>query len=479
MRSSIGDVNNSWGTLSYWGLTSAGSTLDQRYILMGGTSQATPLVAGAAALVREWLVEVKNIVQPSSAMVKALLVHGADNISPGQYGTGSTQEIPSVSPNNISGWGRVDVANSLMTESNTSIMIDDHTSGINTGQTVTYTVNVGQSADESISNDLSPVDSEASILPGMPDQASGINSITEQLLKNPTFEQESNWALGRGTAYSTTYVHSGSHSMRVTGVTTASFYQVVRIPADATGLDLNFYWLNDNDDYPDAYFRVCLSTPLRDSHYACSGSLNSDQTTWHQTNLIFDSVMNSVRGKEVAVYFYAYVPGGFRPGISIYYIDDVALNVTTPNGIPTATPIPTVTPTPVPTLAPTPTPTPVPGTLGSLQATLVWTDYPGSTTAAKALVNDLDLVITAPDGTQYYGNSSAYNNGHTCLSNGHDRCNNTETIQISDAIQGQYTVTVTGYNVPQGGGQPYAIVITADQPLFAGDNFLYLPLLTR
>ncbi len=211
MRSSIAS-GTGWGTLSSWDLTSEGSVVDQRYLMMGGTSQATPLVAGSAALVREWLGEIQNMPQPSSALVKALLVHGADNISPGQYGTGTTQEIPSVSPNNVSGWGRVDVANSLITQANQEQIIDDHTTGIVTGQSISYTINVGLPTDEPLSFNPDPLGlpEESSTEISNSDQPVEVESVTEQLLKNPSFEQEANWTLGRAAAYSTTYVHSGS-----------------------------------------------------------------------------------------------------------------------------------------------------------------------------------------------------------------------------------------------------------------------------
>jgi hypothetical protein len=46
------------------------------------------------------------------------------------------------------------------------------------------------------------------------------------------------------------------------------------------------------------------------------------------------------------------------------------------------------------------------GAAGSpFKVTLAWSDYPSTTAAAKNLVNDLDLVVTAPDGTtKYLGN---------------------------------------------------------------------------
>jgi serine protease AprX len=51
--------------------------LKSRYFFMGGTSMATPLTAGAVALVRQFLRAKRGIASPSSALLKALLVAGA------------------------------------------------------------------------------------------------------------------------------------------------------------------------------------------------------------------------------------------------------------------------------------------------------------------------------------------------------------------------------------------------------------------
>ncbi|HEX3043274.1 MAG TPA: S8 family serine peptidase [Bacillota bacterium] len=86
------------------------------------------------------------------------------------------------------------------------------------------------------------------------------------------------------------------------------------------------------------------------------------------------------------------------------------------------------------------------------KVTLVWTDYPASTSASKVLVNDLDLSVTTPGGTVYFGNdfTSPYNSSA-------DRLNNVENVFITSPATGTYTVTVSGYNIPQG-PQPFSLV---------------------
>jgi len=122
------------GATTLWG---AHQTNPDHYVYSGGTSMATPLVAGMGALVRQWLSN-QGLPNPSAAAVKATLLNTAQDISPGQYGPGATQEIPFNRPNSVSGWGRADLG-FLNAPPPYTLWVDDHLSGLGTGQVVSYT----------------------------------------------------------------------------------------------------------------------------------------------------------------------------------------------------------------------------------------------------------------------------------------------------------------------------------------------------
>lgn len=127
-RSHVRDADTGW------------AVYDDNYIYWGGTSMATPQVAGAAALVRQFYEQEKSI-QPSAALVKATLINGAVDISPGQYGTGQWCEVQPV-PDYSQGWGRMNLKNSLFPDPPVVNEFADETSAISTGDYREYKYNV-------------------------------------------------------------------------------------------------------------------------------------------------------------------------------------------------------------------------------------------------------------------------------------------------------------------------------------------------
>jgi len=95
----------------------------------------------------------------------------------------------------------------------------------------------------------------------------------------------------------------------------------------------------------------------------------------------------------------------------------------------------------------------------SLRVTLVWTDAPATIGTSFAPVNDLDLVVVAPDGTTYRGNQFA--DGQSEAGGDADTINNLEQVHRIVPLPGTYTVTVdaTAVNVDT---QGFALVVTGD-----------------
>jgi hypothetical protein len=81
---------------------------DPLYMFEGGTSMATPLVSGCAAVVRQYLKDKRDLPRPSAALVKALLINGARDLR-GQHVPTETGAIPNIAE----GFGRVDLASSV------------------------------------------------------------------------------------------------------------------------------------------------------------------------------------------------------------------------------------------------------------------------------------------------------------------------------------------------------------------------------
>lgn len=96
---------------------------------------------------------------------------------------------------------------------------------------------------------------------------------------------------------------------------------------------------------------------------------------------------------------------------------------------------------------------------GELRFVLQWSDVAGTTSSAKALINDLDLEVRAPDGTLYLGNQ--IHDAYTASGGSADRGNNTEVVRIQWAARGTWTITVRASAVPAG-DQRFAMIAVGD-----------------
>jgi len=106
-----------------------GSWSNNWYLEYSGTSMATPAAAGAAVLVREYLMEVIGRQDPQGALIKGLLILGAQDMG--------TRDIP----NDDEGWGRVNLVESLIPDSDVGIFVDDR-SRLSSGQTSEYSFDI-------------------------------------------------------------------------------------------------------------------------------------------------------------------------------------------------------------------------------------------------------------------------------------------------------------------------------------------------
>ncbi len=102
-----------------------------------------------------------------------------------------------------------------------------------------------------------------------------------------------------------------------------------------------------------------------------------------------------------------------------------------------------------------------------LRVALCWTDYPGTMRAARILVNDLDLVLVSPAGTEYKGN--VWSGGQSQTGGSHDSLNVEECCRINAPAVGTWTVKVRARHTPQG-PQPYALAVIGGLGTGAGSD---------
>ncbi len=91
----------------------AWTVIDGYYVYMGGTSMSGPHAAGAAAVFVQYYKSLHTNAVPSPALVKAALINSADELDESNGGPGPV-------PNNDEGWGRINLANIIVTNINSA-----------------------------------------------------------------------------------------------------------------------------------------------------------------------------------------------------------------------------------------------------------------------------------------------------------------------------------------------------------------------
>ena len=85
------------------------------------------------------------------------------------------------------------------------------------------------------------------------------------------------------------------------------------------------------------------------------------------------------------------------------------------------------------------------------QATLVWRDPPGTVSATQHRINNLDLKVTAPDGTIYWGNNGLAAGNYSTSGGSANTVDTVENVILANPMAGAWTVMVTAAQLNQDG----------------------------
>jgi PKD repeat protein len=107
--------------------------------------------------------------------------------------------------------------------------------------------------------------------------------------------------------------------------------------------------------------------------------------------------------------------------------------------------------------------------MSELRITLCWMDVAGSPSVSKALVNDLDLELIAPDASKVFPFSLDPNNpSNAATATGPNSVDPIEQIVVANPMNGVWKINVSGASIP-GGSQAFAVCCNASLlPLTVG-----------
>lgn len=133
------------------------------YCWSGGTSMSTPLTAGAATVTRQFIVEGLQMASPSAALVKAMMLHTAEDMFPGQYGEigkDKGQEFLTHAPDINQGYGLVNM-DRLTNLEGYYVKVIDEKGGVMNGGEYTLTLDASELPQEGVKLTLVYTDAAA------------------------------------------------------------------------------------------------------------------------------------------------------------------------------------------------------------------------------------------------------------------------------------------------------------------------------
>ncbi len=109
----------------------------------------------------------------------------------------------------------------------------------------------------------------------------------------------------------------------------------------------------------------------------------------------------------------------------------------------------------------------IPSNIKQVRITLTWNDPPATANASKAIVNDLDLELAFPPGSQSWQPWVLSHFPHVdslikLPVRKRDSLNTIEQITIENPMQGDYSINVRGFNVPASSPQNYFVTYQFD-----------------
>ena len=413
-----------WGS---GGLIDEPGNVDKYYVFSGGTSMSAPLVTGAAALVREYYAKEMGIPEPSAALVKATLINGAKDISPGQYGTGQYQEIPNPPrPNNVEGWGRVDLSSTIFSGNSPDFYYYDVNPGLTTATSNQYSIPVSASL-----NPLS-VTLVWSDHPGAAPSGGALNNDLDLTVTGPTGNiYYPNNALAAGPLFYDPGSYTGG-LYGFEGMIEAVRFTPERYPAT---IKRGMFYLASTGTYSKTFeYQIYNGSASGPRTMLASGTSRLRKEGWHIID--FSSLGITINS------------GDFF--LAIVLPDDDLMWAAFWNK-PEITPVPDTSPTPE-EAEPTPTPSPV------SSSTFSTNRFSQGGKSIEPIVGrsweHMDMIGWYKRTTHDYFFRAVVETPTL-----YDRTNNTVGIDIDYPAPGNYTVSVSGYNVPYG-PQPYALVVS-------------------